>query len=246
MLLLLKRLLENPVKRDSPEGGIIMSSTELFAVKILREVLNYDIIFPDEVFPFLDSSLYSKYLELPHRDFFPFINGAICGNFALIPTSPSPISLFDHCSIGNNALTSPFFPWEDASDENEKWKYYGERFVCEDKTSPSWLIMSKGIIPGSDTENYNWDNRCYFQGAVKNARLPNIAELVWFILAYRLITGKRILVSSFCKTSSFCNDGFRVVAGVSVKSDLEEIIISTEQAIGSQCFAGIAPVLLLE
>ena len=102
MLLLLKRLLENPVKRDSPEGGIIMSSTELFAVKILREVLNYDIIFPDEVFPFLDSSLYSKYLELPHRDFFPFINGAICGNFALIPTSPSPISLFDHCSIGNN------------------------------------------------------------------------------------------------------------------------------------------------
>lgn len=82
---------------------------------------------------------------------------------------------------------------------SEGWWYANERFAKNDKTAFGWLIIYKDIVSESRDKIRSEQLRLL----AKDERVPNIAELVWFISTYYEVRNIKLFKRVAARTSSF-------------------------------------------
>ncbi|HEV7702306.1 MAG TPA: hypothetical protein VGO63_02600 [Candidatus Paceibacterota bacterium] len=87
--------------------------------------------------------------------------------------------------------------------------YSDQKFAREDKTSFGWLAIKKTPVSNSTSKNWNEQNKLL--SALE--KVPNAAEMSWFITTYFEVRGIRLFESIYVRTSSLDSDGRRVSVG---------------------------------
>jgi len=111
-------------------------------------------------------------------------------NYILMPLPPEPMSLSDVRGVRQDST-------------------HGE------KTSSGWLAIKKEAIPKS--LGHPWREQVKLLSS--NERVPNSAELVWYVNTYFKIRGVRLFQKLFVRTSSVDENKNRTVVGFFTDDD---------------------------
>jgi hypothetical protein len=86
----------------------------------------------------------------------------------------------------------------------------GHPFVERDVVrAGSWLMLRKREVP--DSRLVDWDGQCDL--VTRPERVPNVAEVIYGILAYRKLRKVDLLPDFFVRTASMDKSGYHVIVG---------------------------------
>jgi hypothetical protein len=145
-----------------------------------REILGEDIIFPDEITQTRGLSYSKKQLKqlastLPAEETLRLLK---MYNYALMPAPPYPMSFAEIWRLRQNLFHL-----------NNSVKTANLKFANDEKTTFGWLAICKHATSKKTAFTIN-------------ERLPNIAELAWFITTYYEIHKIKLLEDTMVRTSS--------------------------------------------
>jgi hypothetical protein len=81
--------------------------------------------------------------------------------------------------------------------------------VGGDKTTFGWLAIKKEPVPGSLGKNWEKQEKLLS----RNERIPNAAEVFWYVTTYFRVRGVRLFKDAFVRTASVDSNGNRVLVG---------------------------------
>jgi hypothetical protein len=118
--------------------------------------------------------------------------------YAVMPAPPTAMSTLDVREIQSAHFYSKAGGW-----------YADKKFAREDKTSFGWLAIKKTPVSNSTSKNWNEQNKLL--SALE--KVPNAAEMSWFITTYFEVRGVRLFEGVYVRTSSLNSVGGRVCVG---------------------------------
>ena len=142
---------------------------------ICKYSIGFDFISPAELNDTGIGSAYTRrYLEVLNSTFPDehIVEQCAQEGFCLLPQPPDRISLLEI-----RRLLSKQFPYPHEAPWYEK-----EEFAHSQRTGEYWLAIKKTIIPHSNRRTWQEQQDML----LANERVPNIAEMAWFILIYGL------------------------------------------------------------
>lgn len=179
-----------------------MSSTDMSNYKLAKSILGADFITPKEVtevhpnIVYTDKQLSTLVESLPSENVLKWCKE---NNNAVTPAPPTAMSTLD---IREMKLTH--FYKEMAGG----W-YTDQAFALRDKTSFGWLAIKKTPLPESVCKSWNEQKKLL----AAFEKVPNAAEMSWFITTYFEIHDIRLFEQIFVRTSSFDSRGQHVLIG---------------------------------
>lgn len=182
-------------------AGIARFIAKTSDYSLAGSILGADFIKPEEITKARLSILYSdnqiKALaeNLPSEDVLKWCKDTGC---AVIPSPPTPMSTLDVRKIWFAHFYSKTGGW-----------YDDQKFAHEDKTSFGWLAIKKTPVSNSTSKNWSEQNKLLSD----DERVPNAAEMSWFITTYFQARSVRLFESVNVRTSSLDSDGDHVYVG---------------------------------
>lgn len=168
---------------------------------LAQSILGADFITPEEVTKARPSIVYTVEQitaiaeSLPAEDVLKWCKD---NGYAVMPAPPTAMSTLDVREIQFTHFYSKTGGW-----------YADQKFAREDKTSFGWLLIKKTPVQNSTSKTWNE------QGKLLSAleKVPNAAEMCWFITTYFEVRGVRLFEGIYVRTSSLVSDGYRVFVG---------------------------------
>jgi hypothetical protein len=179
-------------------------STRFVQGEILcRSVLGKDFISPAEMAGIGNFS-YSEEMLLNFTNNVPSFDTLLMlkkNNYVLIAGPTSDVNFLDI-----HECNSEFFSIK----SKNRFEKEGHSFVKGDVVrAGSWLMLRKKEVP--DSRLANWDCQCDL--VTRPERVPNVAEVIYGILAYRKLRKVNLLPDFFVRTSSTDKSGDHVMVG---------------------------------
>ncbi len=175
---------------------------------LAQSILGADFITPEEVTKARGAIVYTgeetqKLAEsLPPQDVLKWCKE---NGYAVMPAPPRACSTLDVREIQSAHFYSKTGGW-----------YADQKFAREDKTSFGWLLIKKTPVPNSTSKTWNEQNKLL--SALE--KVPNAAEMSWFITTYFEVRGVRLFEGVYVRTSSLDSGGYRVSVGSFVSDGL--------------------------
>ncbi len=182
-------------------AGIARFTAKMPDYGLALSILGSDFITPEEVakarpsIAYTDEQMTTLAENLPSEDVLKWCKD---NGYAVIPAPPAAMSLLDVREIQPIHFYSKTGGW-----------YAEQKFAREDKTSFGWLAIKKTPVAGSTSKN--WNEQSKLLSALE--RVPNAAEMSWFITTYFEVRGIRLFESIYVRTSSLGSGGRRVDVG---------------------------------
>jgi hypothetical protein len=182
-------------------AGISRFSAKAPDYALAQSILGADFITPEEVtkarpsIVYTDEQITALAESLPSEDMLKWCKE---NGYAVMPAPPTAMSLLDVREIQSAHFYSETGIW-----------YADEKFARDDKTSFGWLAIKKTPIANSTSKNWYEQNRLLSDVE----RVPNAAEMSWFITTYFEVRGIRLLEDVYARTSSLDSDGHRAYVG---------------------------------
>ncbi|MES2223789.1 MAG: hypothetical protein V4469_02535 [Patescibacteria group bacterium] len=185
------------VTADSPKE---QRATKKSRYTLAQSILGVDFITPEEVAKargaiYTDEQIKALAESLPSEDMLKWCKE---NGYAVMPAPPQAMSLLDVRSIKSDHFYN-----------KTGWRYADQKFAREDKTSFGWLAIKK--TPVSNSASKNWDEQSKLLSALE--KVPNAAEMSWFITTYFEVRGVRLFEGVYVRTSSLDSDGNHVLVG---------------------------------
>lgn len=168
---------------------------------LAQSILGTDFITPEEVTKARSNVVYTGDQitalaeSLPSEDVLKWCKD---NGYAVMPAPPRACSMLDVREIQSAHFYSKTGGW-----------YFDQKFAREDKTSFGWLMIKKAPVQNSTSKT--WDEQGKLLSALE--RVPNAAEMSWFITTYFEVRGVRLFESIYVRTSSIDSGGDRVRVG---------------------------------
>lgn len=165
-------------------------------------VLGADFITPEEVtkdrlcIVYTNEQITALAESLPSEDILRWCKD---NDYAVMPAPPTEMSM-----LGVRRINSIHF----FSKYGMRW-YTNEDFAHKDKTSFGWLIIKKS--PVSNSTHRTWRRQVRRLSTLE--KVPNAAEMSWFIITYFKIRGIRLFETINIRTSSLSSFGQHVYVG---------------------------------
>ncbi len=181
--------------------GLRRFSTKASDYTLTQSILGADFITPEEVakarpsIVYTDDQITALAESLPSADALQWCKD---NGYAVMPAPPTAMSMLDVREIQSGHFYSKTGGW-----------YSDQKFAREDKTSFGWLAIRKTPVPNSTSKTW------FEQGKLLSAleKVPNAAEMSWFITTYFEVRGLRLMERTYVRTSSVDSDGYRVNLG---------------------------------
>ena len=170
---------------------------------LAQSILGADFITPEEVTKARPSIVYTNEQitalaeSLPSEDVLKWCKD---NGYAVIPAPPTAMSLLDVREIQSAHFYS-----------KTGGRYSDQKFAREDKTSFGWLAIKKTPVSNSTRKTWNEQNKLDLLSALE--KVPNAAEMSWFITTYFEVRGIRLFEGIYVRTSSLDTEGDRVYVG---------------------------------
>jgi hypothetical protein len=197
-----QRLNENPGFAVYLAEGIRRFSAKAPDYALAQLILGADFITPEEVskarknISYTDAQITALAESLPSEDVLKWCKA---NGYAVMPAPPTAMSILDVRELQSGHFYSKTGGW-----------YADQKFAREDKTSFGWLMIKK--TPVSDSTSKNWNEQSKLLSAVE--RVPNTAEMSWFITTYFEVRGVRLFEGIYVRTSSLGSGGRLVYVGL--------------------------------
>ncbi len=168
---------------------------------LAQSILGTDFITPEEVtkarssIVYTDKQITALAESLPSEDVLKWCKD---NGYAVMPAPPTAMS-----TLGVREIQSAHF-----YSKTGGW-YDDQKFAREDKTSFVWLMIKKTLV--SDSTSKTWNEQGKLLSALE--KVPNAAEMCWFITTYFEVRGVRLFEGVYVRTSSLDSDGRRVYVG---------------------------------
>ena len=181
--------------------GIRRFSAKAPDYSLAQSILGADFITPEEVtkarpsIVYTDDQITALAESLPSEDILKWCKD---NGYAVMPPPPTAMSTLDV-----RGIWSARFYWKMGG-----W-YADQKFAREDKTSFGWLLIKKTPVSGSTSKTWNEQNKLL--SALE--KVPNVAEMSWFITTYFEVRGVRLFEGIYVRTSSLNSAGSRVYLG---------------------------------
>ncbi len=120
--------------------------------------------------------------------------------YLLVAGPPQAMSLLDIRAAKAGAVSLKHAKWYAAE---------REKFSRDDKALPGWIALRKEPLP--ESLNKNWDQQ--MQLIAVPADIPNVAELVWGLTAYKVVRDIYLLPNGYVRTASVDSHANHVFAG---------------------------------
>lgn len=203
-----QRLNEHPDFATYLADGIRRFSAKAPDYKLAQSILGADFITPEEVakarpsIMYMDVQITALAESLPPEDVLRWCKD---NGYAVMPAPPTERSMLDVRQMQSGHFYAKTGGW-----------YADQKFAREDKTSSGWLMIKK--TPVQNSTGKTWDE----QGRLLSVpeRVPNAAEMSWFITTYFDVRGIRLFEDIYVRTSSIDSDGGRVGVGYFVARGL--------------------------
>ena len=167
-----------------------------------KKILGQDFITPDEVmwacpdFFYTDKQIVALAKNLPSQK---ALKECKEDGYAVVPGPPNAMTLLGIRKIWPCLFYSKEGGW-----------YADQEFARKDKTSSGWFPFKKTSVFNS--VNRTWNEQ---EGLLSTSeRVPNAAEMCWFILIYFLVLSIRLFKCFYVRTSSIDSDGDHVSVGL--------------------------------
>ncbi|MFA6294807.1 MAG: hypothetical protein WC666_00095 [Candidatus Paceibacterota bacterium] len=194
------------VTADSPKGQRATETFRRFSTKapdysLAQSILGADFITPEEITKVRPSIVYTVEQimalaeSLPSEDVLKWCKD---NGYAVMPAPPTAMSTLDVREIQSAHFYSETGGW-----------YSDQKFAREDKTSFGWLLIKK--TPVSNSTSKTWGEQNKLLSALE--KVPNVAEMSWFITTYFEVRGVRLFEGVYVRTSSCDSDGRYVCVG---------------------------------
>lgn len=183
--------------------GLRRFSTKAPDYGLAQSILGADFITPEEVtkarpsIVYTDKQIMALAESLLSQDTLRWCKD---NGYAVIPAPPKAMSILDVREI----QSAHFYPKTGGWYSKEKGK-----FVREDKTSFGWLAIKKTSV--DDSTNKNWNEQTRLLSKVE--KVPNAAEMSWFITTYFEVRSVRLFEDVYVRTSSLDSTDDRVRVG---------------------------------
>jgi hypothetical protein len=196
-----QRLNEHPGFAVYLAEGIRRFGVKASDYGLAQSILGADFITPEEVTKARPSIVYTVEQitalaeSLPSEDVLKWCKD---NGYAVMPAPPTAMSTLDVREIQSAHFYTKTGGW-----------YADQKFGREDKTSFGWLMIKKTPIENSTRKTWNE------QGKLLSAleKVPNAAEMCWFITTYFEVRGVRLFEGVYVRTSSLDSGGDRVSVG---------------------------------
>ncbi|HEY4493272.1 MAG TPA: hypothetical protein VJB98_01495 [Candidatus Paceibacterota bacterium] len=169
---------------------------------LARTILGKDFVSPEEVMATRKSVAYSEAQiaelgrTLPSQEILEWYRDH---GYALVPAPSTAQSLAEH-----HVLTPTDFR------EGNTWFLDpSQKFSHTDKTSPGWLAIKRTIVESSTSKTSDEQQLLL----LNVERVPNAAELHWFITVYHEVRNQWLFPNIHARTSSVDRDGAHVFVG---------------------------------
>lgn len=165
-------------------------------------ILGTDFITPEEVNMACPNIVYTTRqitalaASLPPKDMLKWYKD---NSYAVIPAPPTAMSTLDVQEIQS----------ADSCLKTGEW-YTDEKFAYGDRTFSGWLAIKKTSV--SDSTSKNWNEQINLLSV--HEKVPNAAEMIWFITTYFKVRGVRLFEDLYVRTSSLASDGRHVYVGL--------------------------------
>jgi len=195
-----KEKLQAFLQTDSGTSNqVVQTGSAITSESAARNIMGDDIIFPEEVakargLSYTEAQLKQLSDTMPTAD---VLRWGKDNGYALMPSPPKAMSVLD---VG--ALKDDQIDWA-------KSDYDGQAFAHNDKTIFGWLMIKKTPVDGSKNKDWGEENMLLS----KVERVPNIAEMSWFIETFYDVRGTRLFDRNYVRTSSLDSYGARVYVG---------------------------------
>lgn len=133
--------------------------------------------------------------SLPSKDILKWCKD---NGYAVIPAPPTAMSTLDVREIQSDHFFLRSGGW-----------YADQKFAHEDKTSFGWLLIKKTPVAGSTSKTWYEQNK--FLSVIE--KVPNAAEMSWFITTYFEVRGVRLFEDVHVRTCSLDLGGDRIYVG---------------------------------
>jgi hypothetical protein len=169
---------------------------------LAQSILGADFITPEEVtkargaIVYTDEQITALAESLPSEDVLKWCKD---NGYAVMPAPPTAMSTLDVREIQSAHFYSKTGGW-----------YADQKFAREDKTSFGWLLIKKTPVSNSTSKNWNEQNKLL--SALE--KVPNAAEMSWFITTYFEVRGVRLFEGVYVRTSSLDSGGHHVNVGL--------------------------------
>ena len=196
-----QNLNEHPGFAEYLLKGVRRFSAKMPDYGLAQSILGADFITPEEVtkarpsIVYTDEQITALAKSLPSEDVLKWCKE---NGYAVIPAPPTAMSLLDVREIQSAHFYSKTGGW-----------YSDQKFAREDKTSFGWLAIKKTPVENSTSKN--WEEQSKLLSALE--KVPNVAEMSWFITTYFEVRGIQLFESIYVRTSSLDSDGNRVDVG---------------------------------
>ncbi len=192
---------ENPGFAVYLAEGIRRFSVKAPDYSLAQSILGMDFIPPSEGMKARPSIVYTVEQitalakSLPSNDVLKWCKD---NGYAVMPAPPTAMSILDVREIQSAHFYLKMDGW-----------FVNAKFAREDKTSFGWLAIKK--TPVSNSTSKNWNEQNNLLSAFE--KVPNAAEMSWFITTYFEVRGIRLFESVYVRTSSLVSGGNRVDVG---------------------------------
>ena len=190
--------------RDAVRDIVRRFSAEVSDYGLAQPILGVDFITPEEVTKARPGIVYTNEQitalagSLPPEDVLKWCKA---NGFAVIPAPPTAMSTLDVQDI----------QFADFCSKTDGW-YADQKFAREDRASFGWLLVKKTPVKGSTRKTWGgWRGQVKLLSPLE--RVPNAAEMSWFITTYFEVRGARLFEGIYVRTSSRDSNGHRVFVG---------------------------------
>lgn len=189
--------------RDYLVAGIQRFTAKMPDYDLAKSVLGKDFISPEEIatargVTYTDEQLAKFSDTLPAQDVLEWCRD---NGMMLVAGPPKAMSLLDIRAIKTDYFYSKEGGWYT---ENK------QKFAQGDKAESIWIALRKE--PVADSLGKNWSQQSEL--VVLPMTVPNAAEAVWGLTAYKAVRGIYLLPDLYVRTSSLVSDGDRVSVGI--------------------------------
>ncbi|MFA5736643.1 MAG: hypothetical protein WCX70_00480 [Candidatus Paceibacterota bacterium] len=176
---------------------------------LARSILGVDFITPERVakarknIVYTDEQISKLIKNLPSEAVLKWCKDH---GYAVIPAPPTTMSILDIREVQRDLFCSKTGGW-----------YDGQRFACKDKTSFGWLSVKKTPVQNSIGKMYDEQEKLLFSPE----KVPNAAEMCWFITTYFKVCGIQLFKGVYVRTSSWASVGYHVCVGFSSTGEID-------------------------
>lgn len=161
---------------------------------LAQQILGKDFISPEDIAKACGIIYTSKQIkQLRAPDSFPTPDAIKrCRNedCILVAGPPNPLSLLDICILKPNMFWSTGEGW---------YSLDVQTFSRNDKVESSWIAIGKKAVLHSTGKNWGTHQELRDQSTY----VPNVAEVVWGLMTYKMVRDIRLIQKQFVRTSSF-------------------------------------------